>query len=140
MSRYAKFLKELLTNKKKLEEVATVTLSKECSTIISNKIPKKEKDRGGFIIPCTIKGMLDKEALANLGANLDDKAKVALIIGFPFLVTSQGLIDVKDDQIVLRVGDEEVVFKLKDVMRHSMDDDDLCYALDVIDDCVVDFV
>ena len=40
MPPYAKFLKELLTNKKMLEEVSTVTLSEECSTIITNKIRK----------------------------------------------------------------------------------------------------
>lgn len=40
MARYAKFLKELLTNKRKLEEVSTVTLSEECSAIIFNKLQK----------------------------------------------------------------------------------------------------
>lgn len=34
--------------------------------------------------------------------------------------------------MVLRVGDEEVVFKLRDAMRHLMDFDNACYALDVI--------
>lgn len=33
---YAKFLKELLTNKKKLEDVSMVTLSEECSVVLTN--------------------------------------------------------------------------------------------------------
>ncbi|XP_039123362.1 uncharacterized protein LOC120259978 [Dioscorea cayenensis subsp. rotundata] len=155
---YAKFLKELLTNKRKLEEVSTVTLSEKCSAIISNKIPKKEKYPGGLIIPCTIGGMLEGKALADLGANvlvnvdrfifladfvildLNDNAKIPLILEHPFLATSQALIDVMDGRMVLRVGDEEVVFKLKDAMSHSMDGDDMWYALDIIDDCVLDFM
>ncbi|XP_039128905.1 uncharacterized protein LOC120265042 [Dioscorea cayenensis subsp. rotundata] len=43
MPHYAKFIKEFLTNKRKLEDVATITLSEECSAIISNKTSKKEK-------------------------------------------------------------------------------------------------
>ena len=34
MPKYAKFLKELLSNKRKLEELSTVTLSEECSIIL----------------------------------------------------------------------------------------------------------
>ena len=56
MTCYAKFLKELFTNKKKLEEVSMVTLSEKCSIVLTNKIPKKEKDPGSFIVPCTIGG------------------------------------------------------------------------------------
>jgi len=63
-----------------------------------------------------------------------------LILGRPLLATSKALIDVKDGQMTLRVGDEEVVFKLKDTMRHSMDFDDTCYSVDIIDDAISEFV
>ena len=43
MPKYAKFLKELISNKKKLHEFEIVTLTKECSAIISNKLPLKNK-------------------------------------------------------------------------------------------------
>ncbi|XP_022024609.1 uncharacterized protein LOC110924945 [Helianthus annuus] len=39
MPKYAKFLKDLLTNKKKLEELSTVILSEECSAVVQNKLP-----------------------------------------------------------------------------------------------------
>ncbi|XP_039145544.1 uncharacterized protein LOC120282760 [Dioscorea cayenensis subsp. rotundata] len=61
MPRYAKFLKELLTNKRKLEDVSSVTLSEECSALLCNNLPKKEKDPGGFIVPCTIGGLVDEK-------------------------------------------------------------------------------
>ena len=46
MPSYAKFLKEILSHKKKLEDNETVTLTAECSAIIQNKMPPKLKDPG----------------------------------------------------------------------------------------------
>ena len=42
--RYTEFLNEFLTKKKKLEEVSMITLSEECLFVLTNKLPKKEKD------------------------------------------------------------------------------------------------
>jgi len=72
--------------------------------------------------------------------DIDDQVEILMILGRPFLATSKALIDVKDGQMTLRVGDEEVIFKLKDSMRHSLDFDDTCYSVDVIDDVVSDFI
>ena len=72
MPRYAKFLKEILTNKKKLEEVSTMMLSGECSAIVQNKLSMKIKDPGSFTIPCLIGGSLQiDKALADLGASIN---------------------------------------------------------------------
>ncbi|XP_039115808.1 uncharacterized protein LOC120251327 [Dioscorea cayenensis subsp. rotundata] len=71
MTRYAKFLKELLTNKRKLQEVSSVTLSEECSSLITNKLPKKEKDPEDFIVPYRIGGLVDEKALADQGASMN---------------------------------------------------------------------
>ncbi|TYG88942.1 hypothetical protein ES288_A12G061300v1, partial [Gossypium darwinii] len=68
MPTYAKFLKELLTNKRKLEELPTVKLNEECSTILQNKVPTKLKDPGSFTIPCLIGSLNIEKALADLGA------------------------------------------------------------------------
>ena len=54
MPKYAKFLKELISSKKKLQEFETITLSKECSAIISNKLPLKRKHPGSLTIPCSV--------------------------------------------------------------------------------------
>ena len=59
--------------------------------------------------------------------DLDEDVDVPLILGWPFLATSQALIDVKDVRLVLRVGKAEVVFKLPEAMKHSWEfDDTLC--------------
>ncbi|XP_022849860.1 uncharacterized protein LOC111371945 [Olea europaea var. sylvestris] len=44
MPSYAKFLKDIISNKGKLEDHETVMLTEECSTRIQNKFPPKLKD------------------------------------------------------------------------------------------------
>ena len=69
---YVKFMKEMTSNKKNLEENGTVNLSKNYSTIIQQKLLEKLKDLGSFTIPCVIgehtfsKVMCDLEASINL--------------------------------------------------------------------------
>ncbi|CAL1388902.1 unnamed protein product [Linum trigynum] len=41
MPKYAKFMKDLLTNKKELGDLLTVMLSEECSAILQNKLSEK---------------------------------------------------------------------------------------------------
>ncbi|XP_027362526.1 uncharacterized protein LOC113870125 [Abrus precatorius] len=71
MPKYAKFLKDLLSNKKKLEELATVTLNEECSAILQNKMPEKLKDPGSFTLPCLIGRLIVDRALADLGTSIN---------------------------------------------------------------------
>ena len=71
MPRYAKFLKDLLSNKKKLEEISTAPIGAGCSAILLNKLPKKLKDPGSFTIPCLIGDMPEERALADLGASIN---------------------------------------------------------------------
>ncbi|XP_019420640.1 PREDICTED: uncharacterized protein LOC109330817 [Lupinus angustifolius] len=53
MPTYAKFMKDLLTKKRKFSE-ETVTLEAKCSVIIQKSLPEKTKDPGSFTIPVTI--------------------------------------------------------------------------------------
>ena len=71
MPKCAKFLKDLLSNKRKLEELSIVILSEECSTILQNKLPKKLKDPRSFTLPCLIGNLLIEKALVDLGANIN---------------------------------------------------------------------
>ncbi|KAJ9185121.1 hypothetical protein P3X46_004785 [Hevea brasiliensis] len=57
MPSYAKFLKEILLKKRKLEDYGTVALIEECSAIMQNKLPPKLKDPGN-------------KALCDLGASV----------------------------------------------------------------------
>ncbi|PON43697.1 hypothetical protein TorRG33x02_333160, partial [Trema orientale] len=68
---YVKFLKEILSNKRKLEEYETVALTEECSAILQKKLPPKLKDPGSFNIPCTIGNSFFDKALCDLGASIN---------------------------------------------------------------------
>src|ERR1043165_9020492 len=70
MPSYSKFLKEILSNKKKIKNNETVTLNAECSTVIQNKMPQKLKDPGSFSIPCNIGKFVIDNALCDLGTSI----------------------------------------------------------------------
>ena len=53
MPKYAKFLKEILVNKRKLEVIEIVRLNEECS-ILLKKLPPELKDPRRFTIPFSI--------------------------------------------------------------------------------------
>ncbi|CAL0334640.1 unnamed protein product [Lupinus luteus] len=70
MPLYAKFMKDLLTKKRKLSE-ETVTLEAGCSAIIQKSLPEKTKDPGSFTIPVTIRELSMGKALLDLGASIN---------------------------------------------------------------------
>ncbi|XP_024021582.1 uncharacterized protein LOC112091651 [Morus notabilis] len=71
MPSYVKFMKEILSNKRKLEEYETVALTEECSAILQKKLPTKLKDPGSFTIPCTIGNSFFDKALCDLRASIN---------------------------------------------------------------------
>ncbi|GKE06847.1 reverse transcriptase domain-containing protein [Tanacetum coccineum] len=71
MPNYGKFLKDLVSNKNKLEEIFGAFLNKECSAIIQNKITQKPRDPRSFLIPCTLGNAITCNALADLGASIN---------------------------------------------------------------------
>ncbi|WCJ18308.1 hypothetical protein M5689_000670 [Euphorbia peplus] len=68
MPLYTKFLKELVTKKRRLNDHEVVALTEECSAIISQKLPPKKRDQGSFSIPCQIGGLFIENVLCDLGA------------------------------------------------------------------------
>ena len=71
MPKYAKFLKDIISKKWKLEEHETVMLTEESSAILQKKLPPKLKDPGSFTIPCTIGKSYFDRALCDLGASIN---------------------------------------------------------------------
>ncbi|XP_057994968.1 uncharacterized protein LOC131175272 [Hevea brasiliensis] len=67
---YTKFLKEILSKKRKLKDYETVALIEECCAILENKQSPKLKDPRSFSIPCLIGNMTIDKALCDLGASL----------------------------------------------------------------------
>ncbi|GJU45105.1 reverse transcriptase domain-containing protein [Tanacetum coccineum] len=71
MPNYGKFLKELISNKHKIEQISVAFLSDESSTMIQNKVPPKLEDPRSFLIPCNFNKTLSCNALADLRASIN---------------------------------------------------------------------
>ena len=71
MPLYAKFLKEILSKKRKIDEEGIVNLTATCSAIIQQKLLAKMKDPGSFTIPYSIGKYEFKKALCDSGASIN---------------------------------------------------------------------
>lgn len=71
MPSYVKFMKDILSKKRKLGDYEMVALSEECSAVLQKKLPPKLRDPGSFTIPCTIGSIEEMKALCDLGASIN---------------------------------------------------------------------
>ncbi|XP_074300721.1 uncharacterized protein LOC141632029 [Silene latifolia] len=67
---YLKFMREVLTRKRTIDDVETVALTEGCSAHLQNRTPPKLADPGSFSIPCHIGVQLIDNALCDLGASV----------------------------------------------------------------------
>ncbi|XP_050895614.1 uncharacterized protein LOC127102260 [Lathyrus oleraceus] len=153
---YAKFLKDILSNKKKLEDNESVMLTTECSAIIQNNMHPKLKDLISFSIPCVIgKFIIDKD-LCDLGASVNlmplstckklnlgelRPTKMSLQLADNSVKFPIGMLE----NILVRIGQFYIPtdFVLMDINEDSHihiilapSIEDSCCLLDVIDECV----
>nr|XP_009770951.1 PREDICTED: uncharacterized protein LOC104221571 [Nicotiana sylvestris] len=103
--KYAKYIKDIVANKRRLTEFETVALTKECSSRIQSKLPHKLKDPCSFTIQISISKHAFGRALCDLGASINlmplsvfrqlrPDQEVPFILGHPFLATGRAIIDV----------------------------------------------
>ena len=71
MPSYVKFMKDILSKKRRFSDFETVNLTEECSTILQRKLPQKMKDPSRFTIMCTIGSFIFERALCDLGASIN---------------------------------------------------------------------
>ncbi|GJX55170.1 reverse transcriptase domain-containing protein [Tanacetum coccineum] len=148
MPKYAKMLKDLITNKEKLLELANTPLNENCSAVLFKKLPKKLGDPGKFLIPCDFSELEECMALADLGASINlmplsvwkklmlheliptrmtlelANRSVAYPVGIAEDVfvqvdkTAHALVDVYREELNLRVGDEKLVFNVESTLKY----------------------
>ncbi|KAL5579998.1 hypothetical protein UlMin_012440 [Ulmus minor] len=100
MPKYAKFLKDVLSNKRKFADSEKVMLTEECSAILQRKLPPKLKDPGSFTIPCTIGDFNFDKVLCDLGASVNL---------MPFSIFKKlGLGEVKPTLVSLQLADRSI--------------------------------
>ncbi|CAM8954393.1 unnamed protein product [Rhodiola kirilowii] len=66
---YARFLKDVITCRRTIEDVDTVSLNGECSAIFQPRMPPKLEDPGSFSISCYINDVKIERAMCDLGAS-----------------------------------------------------------------------
>ena len=69
--RYAKFLKEFCTSKRKLKGNEKVSIGENVSALLQKKLPPKCKDPGMFTIPCKRGNTRFERAMLDLGASIN---------------------------------------------------------------------
>ncbi|XP_070041387.1 uncharacterized protein [Nicotiana tomentosiformis] len=131
---YAKFLKEILTKKRKIEETSVVKLTEHCSSILQNKLPQKklEKEIGEIRSVSISLQLADQTTITPEGivedvlvrvdkfvvpvdfivVNMEENKEVPLILGRPFLAMDRAILNIHDKKLILIVGEETVTFEM----------------------------
>ncbi|XP_012435485.1 uncharacterized protein LOC105762123 [Gossypium raimondii] len=150
---YRKFMKDLLSKKKKLIDIETIAITENYSVVLTNKLPSKLKDPESFTIPYSIgnhylgKALCDLEAsinlmplstfrklgIAHLKSTTVDK-EVPKILGQPFLATARTLIDVKKGELTMQLNDDQVTFSVFESIQCKEKEE--CHTVDVLDDLI----
>ncbi|KAL0394796.1 UNVERIFIED_CONTAM: hypothetical protein Slati_4445800 [Sesamum latifolium] len=108
---YAKFLKEMCTNKSKLRGNERVIMGENVSAILQRKLPPKCKDPGTFSIPCKIGNIGIEKAICDLGASINV---------MPLSIyESLNIGPLKETWVVLQLADRSIVYPegvLEDVL------------------------
>ena len=95
-----KFMKDILSRKRKLKHDETIVLTEKCSAILQKKLPSKLKDLGSFTIPCDIGDINFDKVLYDLGASINL---------MPWSVSKKlGIGEVKPTMVSLQLADKSV--------------------------------
>ena len=68
---YAKFMKDILSKKRRFAKEGVVSLTATCNAVIKNNLPLKMLDSDSFTIPCTIGNFEFGKALCDSGASIN---------------------------------------------------------------------
>ncbi|KAM2154965.1 hypothetical protein ACFX1Q_046718 [Malus domestica] len=109
--RYAKFLKELCTTRKRISNKEVVQVSENVSAVLQRKLPPKCKDPGSFTIPCVIGNTKFEHAMLDLGASINV---------MPYSIyASMNLGELKNDGVIFQLADRSNAYPkgvLEDVL------------------------
>ncbi|CAN6695198.1 unnamed protein product [Malus baccata var. baccata] len=109
--RYAKFLKELCTTRKRISTKEVMKVGENVSAILQRKLPPKCKNLGSFTIPCVIGNTRFKSAMLDLGASIN-------VMPYSIYV-SMNLGELKHDGVIIQLADRSNAYPkgvLEDVL------------------------
>ena len=95
---YANFLNEILTKKRRIDEVDCIPLSGECNSILQGKLPDKRRDKRIFSIPCKVGDSDEMNALCDIGSSIN-------LMPYP-VFKKLGLMEVVQTRMSLQFADK----------------------------------
>ncbi|GKA25981.1 reverse transcriptase domain-containing protein [Tanacetum coccineum] len=111
MPKFAKMVKDLLTNKEKLLEMVNTPVNENCSAVILKNLLEKLGDTRRFLIPCEFYGLESCMALADLGASINlTPLSVWKTLSLPELSTTQMTLELATWTVAYPAGMAEDVF------------------------------
>ncbi|KAL4335962.1 hypothetical protein GQ457_07G007030 [Hibiscus cannabinus] len=111
MPNYAKFLKDMVTRKKRIEEFETDAATETCLALMHNKVPAKKTDPGSFTIECLIWHNYPTKALCDPGASINLMPKSVF--------QKLGIGEAKPTTVMLQLADHSYVKpegKIEDIL------------------------
>ncbi|KAK8659148.1 hypothetical protein V6N13_029358 [Hibiscus sabdariffa] len=102
ISRYARFLKDLCTNKRKLMGHEKINLGENVSAVLTRRLSPKLKDQGMFTIPCKIGKVGIKRAMCDLGASIN-----VMPLSIYNTLSDDAL---KETRITVKLADRSIVY------------------------------
>ncbi|XP_022143499.1 uncharacterized protein LOC111013376 [Momordica charantia] len=128
MPTYVRFLKDILTKKRKLGDYETVAMTKAYNVILTSKIPTNMKDPRSFTIPVFIGAQKIGLALYK---------EVPIILGRPFFSTGRALVDVHKGELTMHMQDQEMKFSVHDYMKFPAESEE-CTVLKILDEALME--
>nr|GEU53130.1 reverse transcriptase domain-containing protein [Tanacetum cinerariifolium] len=111
MPKFASTFKSLLSNEKKLFELASTPLNENCSVVILKKLPEKLGDPDKFLIPCDFSELEEYLALADLDASINLMPHfVWKKLPLPELTPTRMTLELANQLVVYPVGVAKDVF------------------------------
>ncbi|GJZ74472.1 reverse transcriptase domain-containing protein [Tanacetum coccineum] len=111
MPKFAKMVKDLLTNKEKLLEMANTPLNENWSDVLLKKLPEKLGDTGRFLISCDFYGLESCMALADLGTSINLMSlSVWKTLSLPDLSTTRMTLELATRTVAYLAGIAKDVF------------------------------
>ncbi|CAN6566302.1 unnamed protein product [Malus baccata var. baccata] len=109
--RYAKFLKELFTTRRRISNKEVVQVSENVFAVLQRKLPPKCKDPGSFTIPCVIGNTKFEQCMLDLRASINV---------MPYSIyASMNLGELKNDGVIIQLVDRSNAYPngvLEDVL------------------------
>ncbi|KAM1067234.1 hypothetical protein ACFX2B_022302 [Malus domestica] len=116
--KYAKFLNELCTTRKRASNKEVVRVSENVSAVLQRKLPPKCKDPGSFTIPCVIGNTCFESTMLDLGASINV---------MPYSIyASMNLGELKNGRVIIQLADRSNAYPkgvLEDVLVQEFLDD-----------------